>query len=208
MFSEDELLPLSGLQHLVFCERQWALIHIEQQWEENRLTAEGRLLHEVAHSAGAESRPGVTISRGLSLRSMRLGLIGQADVVEYRAGQAFPVEYKRGKPKSDQCDEVQLCAQALCLEEMQQCSIPAGALFYGVTRRRVDVPFAAALRARVEQLAARMHALYRERQTPPPQYAPKCDRCSLVELCLPHLRSSAAGYLRRRMDAALKEPLP
>ena len=208
MFSEDELLPLSGLQHMVFCERQWALIHIEQQWQENRLTAEGHLLHEVAHGAGAESRQGVTICRGLSLHCLRLGLVGQADVVEFHSGRAFPVEYKRGKPKGDRSDEVQLCAQALCLEEMLQCSIPAGALFYGSTRRRTDVAFEVALRTQVEQLAVRMHSLYREACTPLPQYAPKCDRCSLLELCLPHLRSNAAGYLHRRIDAVLKEPAP
>jgi len=127
-YAEDDLLPLSGLQHLVFCERQWALIHIEQMWSENRLTAEGRALHDRAHDAGSESRPGLRIARGLRLRSLRLGLSGQADVVEFRAApsgvslpaenglwQPFPVEYKRGRPKPDHCDHVQLCAQALCL---------------------------------------------------------------------------------------------
>src|ERR1700681_1367213 len=130
LYSEDDLLPISGLQHLQFCERQWGLIHIEQQWEENRLTAEGRILHERVHEAGTEARPGVVIARGLQLRSLRLGLTGQADVVEFHEGDAgaeggvqlrdregwwrpFPVEYKRGKPKADACDEVQLCAQAM-----------------------------------------------------------------------------------------------
>ena len=126
MYSEDDLLPLSGLQHLMFCERQWGLIHIEQIWEENRLTAEGRVLHERAHQAGSESRPKIRTSRGLRLHSLRLGLVGQADVVEFHPSidgvvlpeleglwRPFPVEYKRGRPKKNACDEVQLCAQAL-----------------------------------------------------------------------------------------------
>src|ERR1700693_673793 len=149
LFSEDELLPLSGLQHLQFCERQWGLIHIEQQWEENRLTAEGRILHERVHEAGTEARPGVVIARGLYLQSLRLGLTGQADVVEFHQSEAgvelpgrkgwwrsFPVEYKRGRPKANSCDEVQLCAQTLCLEEMFGTAIESGAFFYGMNRRR------------------------------------------------------------------------
>ena len=151
MFDEDDLLPISGLQHLVFCERQWALIHIEQFWEENRLTAEGRVLHERVHDTATESRPGVVVARGLRLQSRQLGLTGQADVVEFhRIGDGdaggvqlperegwwrpFPVEYKRGRPKANACDEVQLCAQALCLEEMFSVAIRSGALFYGTSR--------------------------------------------------------------------------
>src|ERR1039457_2553385 len=141
MHSEDDLLPLSGLQHLVFCERQWALIHIEQVWAENRLTAQGRGLDERAAEGGGESRPGLRVARGLRLRSLRLGLAGQADVVEFHAAaegvrmageegwwRPFPVEYKRGRPKPDRCDEVQLCAQGLCLEEMFEAPVAAGAL--------------------------------------------------------------------------------
>jgi CRISPR-associated exonuclease Cas4 len=177
LYAEDDLLPLSGLQHLVFCERQWALIHIEQVWAENRLTAQGRVLHERTHEAGAESRPGLRVARGLRLRSLRLGLAGQADVVEFHAALAgvaltgeeglwrpFPVEYKRGRPKPDRCDEVQLCAQALCLEEMFECAIAAGALFYGTPRRRLEVEFDAALRVETERLAVCMQELYRERR--------------------------------------------
>jgi CRISPR-associated exonuclease Cas4 len=207
MFGEDELLPLSGLQHMVFCERQWALIHIEQQWAENRLTAEGRLLHDVAHTAGSESRPGVTVHRGLALRSLRLGLSGQADVVEFRGSQPFPVEYKRGKPKEDASDRIQLCAQALCLEEMLSCVIPAGALFYGTTRRRLDVPFDSALRRQVEGLAQRMHELYRQGLTPHAEEMPKCRNCSLIEVCLPHSNKKASAYVERRIRGAMEEKL-
>jgi CRISPR-associated exonuclease Cas4 len=219
MFSEDDLLPLSGLQHLVFCERQWGLIHIEQQWEENRLTTEGRILHERVHEAGTEARPGVVTARGLHLRSFRFGLTGQADVVEFRlaepgaAGAAqlpdrkgwwrpFPVEYKRGRPKADGCDEVQLCAQALCLEEILGVAIDGGALFYGTTRRRKEVPFDAGLRNRTEGLARRMHDLYSARVTPPAVYAKKCDRCSLYDRCLPRTASKrdvVKRYLAREL---------
>jgi len=198
MYSEDDLLPLSGLQHLVFCERQWALIHIEQIWSENRLTAEGRELHDRAHEARSESRPGLRIARGLRLRSLRLGLSGQADVVEFRAAavgislpgedglwQPLPVEYKRGRPKPDHCDQVQLCAQTLCLEEMFQGAIPAGALFYGRPRRRQDVAFSPTLRTETESLAARMHELYFASITPRASYSPKCEKCSLLGSCMP-----------------------
>jgi CRISPR-associated exonuclease Cas4 len=205
MYSEDDLLPLSGLQHLMFCERQWALIHLEQQWEENRLTAEGRLLHETAHNSGVESRGEVRIVRGLSLRSLRLGLAGQADVVEFRGKKPFPVEYKRGKPKSDRSDEIQLCAQALCLEEMLAVSVPQGALFYGTTRRRIDVPCDGQLRKLVEELAERMHELYRQGKTPEASYAPRCEQCSLIEVCLPRRKRDANRYLRDSLRRALEE---
>jgi CRISPR-associated exonuclease Cas4 len=217
VFTEDDLLPLSGLQHLVFCERQWALIHIEQVWAENRLTAQGRVLHERAHEGGGESRPGLRVARGLRLHSLRLGLSGQADVVEFQpaAGgmplpgeeglwRPFPVEYKRGRPKPDRCDEVQLCAQGLCLEEMFAAPVAAGALFYGTPRRRLEVPFDADLRAETERLAARMHQLYREGATPRAVYLPKCDNCSLIALCMPRTLAKPPGvarYLARALTA-------
>lgn len=221
MYSEDDLLPISGLQHLVFCERQWGLIHIEQQWEENRLTAEGRTLHERVHDAGTEARPDVITARGLHLRSFRLGLTGQADAIEFRrcetgnCGAArlpgrdgwwrpFPVEYKRGRPKANACDEVQLCAQTICLEEMLSVTIEAGALFYGTTRRRKEIPFDAPLRAQTEGLARRMHELYSARITPPPVYAKKCERCSLYDRCLPRT-ASKRGAVRRYLERALRE---
>ncbi len=210
MFSEDNLLPISALQHLIFCERQCALIHVEQIWSENRFTAEGRILHERVHEAAAESRGDVRIVRGLRLRSLQLGLIGVADVVELHrdadlgaavAGlsgrwRPFPVEYKRGKPKADACDEVQLCAQAVCLEEMLGCSIADGALFYGTTRRRKDIAFDPSLRATVASAATRLHALVAAGITPPAQYAKKCDACSLKDVCLPELHKSARAYLQ------------
>jgi CRISPR-associated exonuclease Cas4 len=221
MFDEDDLLPLSGLQHLVFCERQWALIHIEQIWSENQLTAEGRELHDRAHEAGSESRPGLRIARGLRLRSLRLGLSGQADVVEFRPSatgaplpdadglwQAFPVEYKRGRPKKDRCDEVQLCAQALCLEEMFSTAVPEGALYYGTPRRRRDVPFSSALRTETESLAAHMHAIYLARITPRAAYQPKCDKCSLLASCMPKTLAGARAVERYLAHAIVPEPEP
>ena len=216
-FSEDDLLPISGLQHLQFCERQWGLIHIEQQWEENRLTAEGRILHERVHEAGTEARPGVVIARGLHLQSLRLGLTGQADVVEFHESAAgvglpgrkgwwrpFPVEYKRGRPKADSCDDVQLCAQALCLEEMFGTVIAVGALFYGLSRRRTEIRFDDDLRARTGELARRMHELYSLRVTPPAVYAKKCERCSLYDRCLPRTTSRRTA-VERYMASALKD---
>jgi len=208
MFTEDDLLPLSGLQHLAFCERQWALIHIEGAWAENRLTVEGRHLHERVHEAGDETRDGVRIARGVRLRSLRLGLVGQADVVEFHTTpdgeRVFPVEYKRGRPKPDRCDEVQLCAQAMCLEEMLNTDIPDGAIFYGQPRRRHAVAFDDTLRAEVERLAERMQALFRAGVTPPAQYEPKCRNCSLVEVCLP--KSAGAGKSARRYLDRMWEP--
>jgi len=208
MYSEDELLPLSALQHLVFCERQCALIHLEGAWDDNRLTAEGRLLHERVHEAGDECRGDVRIARGLRLRSLRLGLTGQADVVEFHrqpdgTWRPFPIEYKRGRPKPDACDEVQLCAQAMCLEEMLGVEIPQGAIFYGQPRRRHDVALTAALRVQTENAAQRLHELLRSGETPAAVYEKKCDRCSLLELCMPRVagqRKSAARYLAGALE--------
>jgi CRISPR-associated exonuclease Cas4 len=216
MYTEDDLLPLSALQHLLFCERQCALIHVEGLWAENRLTVEGGHLHRKAHEGPEESRGEVRITRGVSLRSLRLGLIGKADVVEFHLSQAtrewlpFPVEYKRGRPKRDHSDEVQLCAQALCLEEMLEVPIPAGALFYGSTRRRTDVAFDPALRGRTEAAAARLHELIASGITPRAVREPKCERCSLLNLCLPDALTpgrSAARYLARSL-AALEPAAP
>ena len=155
---DSDLIPISALSHYSFCPRRCAFIHIEHQWEENRFTAEGRIMHERVHEEGSEMRAGVRIERGVSLRSLRLGLIGKADVVEFHRREdgiwrPFPVEYKRGKPKPDHCDKIQLCAQALCLEEMIQAEIPGGALFYGQTRRRLDVVFDNNLRRETEEAA-------------------------------------------------------
>ncbi|MBZ0253693.1 MAG: CRISPR-associated protein Cas4 [Candidatus Methylomirabilis sp.] len=222
MYEEADLLPISALQHLSYCERQWALIHLEGLWGESRATVEGARLHEKTEEYGAEVRGDVRIARGLRLRSLRLGLAGVADVVEFhpppgesaggpappagmRVRRPYPVEYKRGRPKVEPHDEVQLCAQALCLEEMLSISVPEGALFYGKPRRRKEVSFDAELRARTEALAARLHALARAGRTPPAVYEPaKCDRCSLLDQCLPRSAGggrSAAAFLADALAA-------
>ena len=188
---QDDALPLSGLQHLAFCPRQWALIHLEQAWAENRLTAEGRLLHERADLPGQSRRKDLRTVRGLMLESRRLRLTGRADVVEFRP-EPFPVEYKRGKRKPTDCDLVQLCAQALCLEEMLGVAVPHGAIFYGEPRRRIDVEFTPELRTRTESLAATMHSLYVAHTTPAAQPGKHCERCSLIDICLPHATADIA----------------
>lgn len=220
MYTEDELLPISALQHLLFCERQCALIHIEQSWDENRLTAEGRILHERVHEQESESRGDVRIARGVRLRSLRLGLIGMADVVEFHRGAAanlksqisdiksqwtpLPVEYKRGRPKPDSCDKVQLCAQAMCLEEMLGCAIAEGAIFYGVPRRREGVAFDSGLRSKTERAATRLHELVASTVTPPARYEKKCRNCSLFSICMPKAMQtrSAKRFLEDALSAA------
>jgi CRISPR-associated exonuclease Cas4 len=206
---------------MVFCERQWALIHIEQQWGENPLTAEGRVLHEHVHDSGSESRKTLVVARGLPLHSFRLGISGQADVVEFRATRPddgnsvalegrpgrwlpSPVEYKRGKPKKSICDLVQVCAQGLCLEEMFGVTIPGGALFYATPRRRHEVPFTPELRGQTERLCARMQDLYSRRETPLPVYTRGCENCSLKNICLP--RTLAARQdVRAYLETAFRE---
>ncbi len=205
MYNEDDLLPVSALQHLLFCERQCALIHIEQLWAENLFTAEGRIMHERVHAEERESRGKIRIEYGMPLRSLRLGLIGKADVVEFHrqadgTWQPFPVEYKRGKPKKNNSDKVQLCAQALCLEEMMDVPVPDGALFYGKTRRRLDVVFDGTLRELTEDTAMRLRELIEPGRTPRPVYAKKCDSCSLAGMCLPKTmekKKSVKRYLSR-----------
>ena len=200
----DDLIQLSALQHLVFCERQCALIHIEQVWSENLFTAEGRIMHEKVDTANRESRGNIRIEYGVPMRSLRLGLIGKADVVEFhKQGERwtpFPVEYKRGKPKGGNCDKVQLCAQALCLEEMMNVEIPEGALFYGQTRHRHDVKFDSALRKETESAAVRLRELIASGITPKAEYSKKCERCSLVDLCLPKISSKASNYLLKVIE--------
>jgi CRISPR-associated exonuclease Cas4 len=209
MFHETDLLPISALQHLVFCPRQCALIHIEQVWTENRLTAEGRIMHERVDSQKKETRGRVRIETGVPLRSLALGLSGRADVVEYHHQEhgwtPFPVEYKRGRPKKDNCDEVQLCAQALCLEEMLGRDVPEGALFYGQNRRRKDVAFDAKLRRETMDTAVRLHTLIRSGMTPPARYEKKCETCSLLELCLPRTAGSGKN-VSRYLKRILTEP--
>jgi len=185
-YAEIDLLPISALQHLLFCPRQCALIHNEQLWAENYLTAQGQVLHQKAHEPKHETRPGIRITRSLYLSSRTLGLRGIADIVEFhRDGTILPIEYKRGKPKANDCDRIQLCAQALCLEEMLDRPIPAGALFYGAKRRRTPVEFDSDLRSRTTTAAAELHTLIASGRTPTAIREPKCDACSLLELCLP-----------------------
>ena len=199
MYNDDEFLPISALQHFVFCPRQCALIYIEQVWEENLLTAEGKILHDKAHEERVETRDGIRIERGIFIRSEKLGLIGRADVVEFHKPEqghrwsAFPLEYKHGKPKDNNCDKVQLCAQALCLEEMLKADIPAGALFYGKTRHRIDVEFTQGLRGETMDAVARLRPFIRSGFTPAPVYGKKCESCSLLSICLPKIIQNAAS---------------
>ncbi len=206
-YAEDDLVMISALQHFLFCPRQCALIHIEQQWLENRLTAEGRILHERVHTAGKESRRRVRIEYDVPIRSLRLGVVGRADIVEFHLQEdgswlPLPVEYKRGRPKKDDTDRVQLCAQAVCLEEMLACRIPEGALYYGQTKRRTTVVFDQALRESVMATAQNVHDLLTSQTTPPPHYAARCESCSFLPVCLPKVATSkkVGHYLRKMVD--------
>lgn len=199
--SEQVFLPLSGIQHFAFCRRQWALIHIENLWADDVRTVEGNIMHERAHNEQfTETRGDVLILRGLRIASDKLGLSGICDVVEFhqhpqgvplhgREGRwlPYPVEYKRGKPKEDDCDQLQLCAQAICLESMFACKIQEGSLFYGETRRRQKVEFTPELRSRVECMAAEMQEYYTRRHTPSAKPSKACNACSLKDICLPKL---------------------
>lgn len=210
------MIPLSALQHWLFCPRQAALIHVEQLWAEDRATAEGRLLHEAVDAGRGESRPGVRVARGVQIRSITLGVSGRADVVELRQRQdggvqPFPVEYKRGRPKDHRADEVQLCAQAICLEEAYGVVVTEGALFYGEKRRRTPVAFDAELRALTARVASEARAALLNGVTPAPRSTPSCRRCSLHDLCRPERLENAPSverWLARRIEAALAEPLP
>lgn len=214
--TDTAILQLSGLQHFAFCRRQWALIHIEQQWKENLRTVEGQLLHHRAHDETQRERRGdLLILRGLAVNSPTLGISGVCDVVEFHASPQgipihgedglwlpYPIEYKRGKPKANQADELQLCAQAMCLEEMLCCSIDEGALFYGETRRRTVVSFVSPLREQVISLLKEMHQLYERGYTPKVKPTKSCNACSLKELCLPKImkKQHVGTYLRAAME--------
>jgi CRISPR-associated exonuclease Cas4 len=207
----DDPIPLSALQHAVYCMRQAALIHIERLWEENRFTAEGRVLHEVAHEPGLRRQKGLRRVTALPLASKRLNLSGVADLVEFRDGPdgetAYPVEYKRGKAKLHRADEVQLCAQALCLEEMTGRAVPEGALFYAEKKRRLVVPFDAELRRLTEATALEFGELLAAGRTPPAVWrADRCRACSLIELCRPKAAGkSAIAYRARAIAASLDD---
>lgn len=218
-YRPDELLPLSGLQHFLFCRRQWALIHVEQQWRENALTAEGRILHRrVDDPFFTEVRSGTVIARAVPVASYRLGLSGICDVVEFtrsakgvglpgREGRylAAPVEYKRGKQKQEPSDEAQLCAQAMCLEDMLAIEIPEGFLYYAQTRRRVSVELNEDLRGLVRKAAEEMHGYFRRGYTPRVKPFKGCRSCSLAEVCLPALQENvlpASTYILRQVEDA------
>ena len=214
--AEEHWLLFSGLQHFAFCRRQWALIHIENQWAENFRTVDGHLMHERVHDQEfRESRGDRLTVRGLAIHSAQLGISGQCDAVEFhrdpdgislrdREGlwQPYPVEYKRGKPKEDNADELQLCAQAMCLEEMLCCTVPEGALYYGEPRRRTVVQFTPELRQQVRDSLTEMHQLYQRRYTPKVKPSKACSACSLKDLCLPKLmsRKKVADYLSAAME--------
>jgi CRISPR-associated exonuclease Cas4 len=201
----DDLLPISALQHLLFCERQCALIHVEGLWAETRLTAEGRVLHESPDRGERSGRGGVVVERDVPVCSERLQLYGKADVVESRrhadgAKEAYPVEYKRGKRAPRDADEVQLCAQAMCLEEMLQRPVRYGAIFHGASRRRRVVEFSSDLRALTEETVRRLRGLLASKATPAPCPGPKCRSCSLADLCQPAVTAvpeAASAYLTR-----------
>lgn len=196
----DDYLMLSGIQHFAFCKRQWALIHLEQFWKENHFTFQGRQMHKnVDNPCFTESRGDVLISRAVPLVSHDLKITGIADVVEFHRSESgisipgkqgfwsvLPVEYKVGKKKAGDWDNVQLCAQALCLEEMCRCSISRGSIYYGKTRRRVDVVFDDELRNLVRELVSQMYELYDSESTPRAVYEKHCESCSLIDFCLPH----------------------
>jgi CRISPR-associated exonuclease Cas4 len=216
-YQPDELLPLSGIQHFVFCRRQWALIHVERQWQENALTVDGKIMHDKADDPFfTEIRKGVVIARSMPVASYRLGLIGVCDVVELtpspegiklkdREGLFLPtpIEYKRGKEKNTCCDEAQLCAQALCLEEMLSVHIPIGYLFYGEPRRRVEVQLQDELREKVKDICSEMHMYFEKGYTPRVKTTKACQSCSLADVCLPVLQDkvlSASKYIQMQID--------
>ena len=207
--SELDAIPISALQHHLYCPRQCALIHLEQLWAENTQTAQGRVLHERVDAGRMQRRAGVRSVSALPLSHAALGLTGVADVVEFHAHddgeQAFPVEYKRGRPKAHRADEVQLCAQALCLEAMLGQPVPHGALFYGQTRRRHDVAFDDVLRALTHETIAAVRAMWDTSTTPHADYQPRrCDACSLIDLCQPRMLKRGQGvqaWLTRQLEA-------
>lgn len=217
MYTEEEMLPLSGIQHYAFCPRQWYLIHVEQLWEENHLTAEGHLLHEKVHQPEESGRRGDVITlRSVPLASPSLGLYGYSDAVELHPAsesqgahfhhpkypgdwEAIPIEYKRGRPKRTNADKLQLCAEAICLEEAYGIHIPRGYLFYGETKHREEVVFDTELRTEALQMAVEMHRLYKGGASIPPRYAACCRSCSLLDLCMPQINQGerASNYLSR-----------
>jgi CRISPR-associated exonuclease Cas4 len=212
--NEEDYLLLSGLQHFAFCPRQWALIHIENLWDENYLTASGRILHNKVHNENlSEKRGDLIIFRALKISSRRLGISGECDVVEFRRSEKgvpinnyegkwlpYPVEYKRGVSKINDCDKLQLCAQAICLEEMLGCEIKEGALFYGKQKRRETVKFCDELRNEVENITRLMHKYFDRKYTPEAKKEKHCQSCSLKEKCLPKLCERGNKNIKKYLE--------
>jgi len=215
-YSPEDYLMLSGIQHFCFCKRQWALIHIEQQWSDNLLTVEGDILHKNVHDIGFDEKRGDKIVvRGMAINSAELGVSGVCDVVEFmrsedgvsifgREGKykVIPVEYKRGKPKENDADRLQLAAQAICLEEMLCCKIEKGFLYYGEIRRREEIVFDDEIRQKTVSMIKEMHGYFERGYTPKTKRTKSCNACSLKDICLPGLQKniSAGKYIRERLD--------
>lgn len=216
MFTEDDLIPISALQHAMFCERQFALIHIEQLWQENLYTAEGRVLHERVDKEHHESRRTRRAEYAMAIRSLECGLIGKADLVEFEKSERDeyavirPVEFKRGKTKPNDVDKVQLCAQALCLEEMFRMNVPDGQFYYLQEHRRSTISIDGDLRNRTLRIIGRVQEILGTKETPPAEYnKQKCNRCSLYELCMPRATSGGgkrvSRYVANQLRVGLKE---
>ena len=203
-YTEDDYLMISGIQHFKFCRRQWALIHVEQQWAENVHTAVGKLMHQKVHDPYlTEKRKDTILVRALPVSSRIMGVSGECDLVEFHKCEdgirlhghrgmysVYPVEYKKGKEKSTDADRLQLVAQVLCLEEMFSATIPEAALFYGETRRRTEVLFSSDMRSTVKAFCEEMHKLYLKQYTPKVKISKKCNACSLKDICLPKLNQN------------------
>ena len=212
---------ISGIQHFAFCRRQWALIHLEQQWTENYKTMDGNFMHRQAHNgASHEKRKDIIISRGMPVFSRIMGVSGICDIVEFHADESgtlirtfggkytpLPIEYKRGKPKTDDSDILQVTAQALCLEEMLCCTIPYGYIYYGETKHRTKVEFTDEIREKVRKIFAEMHKYYAQCYTPKVKISKKCNACSLKDICLPVLnkKKSVSGYIDKIISEEEKE---
>ena len=216
MYNEEDFLQLSGIQHFAFCRRQWALAYIELQWQENVRTVEGKLLHENAHDAAIkEKRGNLIVVRAMPVHSREMGISGECDVVEFHRSEngipisgregkyiVIPVEYKRGKPKSNDIDALQVAAQALCLEEMLCCDIPFGYLYYGEIRRREKIEFSKEIRKEVCEMFREMHGYFSRQYTPKVRWSKSCNACSLKDICLPVLgkNKSVKNYLDEHLN--------
>ncbi len=222
VYDDDNMIPLSAMTHFAHCPRRCALVHLEQIWRDNQATVEGEVLHEKAHSGDRESRGKVKIIRSLRLSSIELGITGITDIVEFHAALAgdggvkipytkgtwipFPIEYKRGASKDIFSFKVQLCAQALCLEEMLRCRIEKGSLFLGVKQHRTDVIFDESLREQTKEISQKVHELFKNRLTPPPIYSKRCDSCSLIDMCKPkhfEQKFSAKKWIDKQVNEVL-----